>query len=154
MTVIAILLLALVIVLIVAAVTGSSDTVTVDAFNVSVDTNVAEVFLAGVLTGLLAVAALVLLRVGMRRARLRRQEVRELRRRADAAPAASDTATSGTREAPDAPEAADAHETADTSATSAEAGDAATGRPASATDQRETSPPGDATDPTTEPHRP
>jgi uncharacterized membrane protein YciS (DUF1049 family) len=134
MTVIAVLLLAVVVVLIVVAVTGSNDSVTVDAFNVSIDTTVAEVFLAGVLTGLLALAALVLLRAGMRRGRQRRQEVRELRRRADTAPAGAET-----------PAASDA------ATTSADAADAGTNRPATATDRREATPPGDGTDTTTEP---
>jgi C4-dicarboxylate-specific signal transduction histidine kinase len=152
MTVIAILLLAVVIALIVAAVTGSSDSVTIDAFNVSIDTTVAEVFLAGLLTGLLALAALVLLRAGMRRARQRRHEVRDLRRRAEAAPAVaerpadSDAATtSGTRDEPA------THDAADASTTSADAADAAPDRPV--TDQREPAPSGDGTDSTPEPHR-
>jgi uncharacterized membrane protein YciS (DUF1049 family) len=151
MTVIAVLLLAVVVVLIVVAVTGSNDSVTVDAFNVSIDTTVAEVFLAGVLTGLLALAALVLLRAGMRRGRQRRQEVRELRRRADAAPAVA--TTSGTREEPATHDVVDTHDAADTATTSADAADAGTDRPATATDRREATPPGDGTDTTTEPHR-
>jgi hypothetical protein len=85
----------------------------------------------------------------MRRARQRRQEVRELRRRADAAPDAA--TTSGTREEPATHDVTDTHDAADTSTTSADA--AATDRPATTTDRRETTPPGDGTDPTTEPHR-
>jgi hypothetical protein len=104
------------------------------------------------LTGLLALAALVLLRAGMRRARQRRHEVRDLRRRAEAAPAVaerpaeSDAATtSSTRDEPA------THDTADASTTSADAADAAPDRPA--TDRRETASSGDGTDSTPEPHR-
>jgi hypothetical protein len=96
----------------------------------------------------------------MRRARQRRQEMRELRRRAEAAPtvaetpAASDaTTTSGRREAPDTDEEPATHDVADTSTTSADAADAATDRPDTASGRHETYPPGDTTDPTAEPHR-
>jgi uncharacterized integral membrane protein len=92
MTVIALILLALVIVAVVAAVTADADAVSVDIFGRNIDTTVIEIFLAGVLTGLLALAAIVVLRIAMRRSRLRRQEVRELRQRAQRMPA-SDTAT-------------------------------------------------------------
>jgi hypothetical protein len=90
MIVIALLLLVAVIALIVAAVVGESADVTVEFFDVSISTTTSEVFLAGVLTGAVALLALALLRVSMRRARLRREEVRELRRRARAAPDTTD----------------------------------------------------------------
>ena len=92
MTVIALILLAVVIFMVVAAVTGSADAVTIDVFDVSIDTTVTEVFLAGVVTGLIALAGLVLLRIALRHSRLRRQEMRELRRRAEHARATGDTA--------------------------------------------------------------
>src|ERR687891_46570 len=76
MTVIAIIFLAVVI---------------VDIFGRDVDMTVIEIFLAGVITGLLALASIVLLRIAMRRSLLRRQEVRELRQQAQRTPA-SDTA--------------------------------------------------------------
>ncbi|MGH8775900.1 MAG: hypothetical protein ACRDWI_12255 [Jiangellaceae bacterium] len=91
MTVIALILLAVVIFLVVAAVTEQDNTVTVDAFDISVDTTVAEIFIAGVVSGLLALGALALLRVGLRRSRQRRQEVRDLRRQALTTPARGDT---------------------------------------------------------------
>ena len=87
MTVIALILLALVIVAVVAAVTADAGALSVDIFGRNIDTTVTEVFLAGVLTGLLALAAIVVLRIAMRRSRLRRQEVRELRQRAERTPA-------------------------------------------------------------------
>ncbi len=87
MTVIALVLLALVIFAVVAAVTADAGTVSIDIFDRNIDTTVTEIFLAGVLTGLVALAAIVLLRVAMRRSWLRRKEVRELRQRAQRAPA-------------------------------------------------------------------
>jgi membrane protein implicated in regulation of membrane protease activity len=86
MILIALLLLAAAIALVVAALLGQSADVTVDFFDVSIATNTAEVFLAGVLTGVIALFALVLLRTSLRRSRQRREEVRELRRRARAVP--------------------------------------------------------------------
>ena len=87
MTVIAIIFLALVIFAVVAAVTADADAVSVDIFGRNIDTTVIEIFLAGVLTGLLALASIVLLRMAVRRSWLRRQEVRELRRQAQRTPA-------------------------------------------------------------------
>ena len=92
MTVIAVLMLALVIVAVVAAVTADADAVSVDIFGRNIDTTVTEVFLAGVITGLVALASIVVMRIAMRRSWLRRQEVRALRQRAQQAPA-PDTAT-------------------------------------------------------------
>jgi hypothetical protein len=86
MILIALLLLAVAIALIVAALIGQSADVTVEFFDVSIATNTAEVFLAGVVTGVIGLFALVLLRVSLRRSRQRREEVRELRRRARAVP--------------------------------------------------------------------
>jgi hypothetical protein len=90
MILIALLLLAAAIALIVAALLGQSTDVTVDFFDVSIATDTATVFLAGVLTGVIALFAIVLLRVSMRRSRQRREEVRELRRRASAVPDTTD----------------------------------------------------------------
>src|SRR5918994_1808590 len=67
MTVIAIILLALVIFAVVAAVTADAGTVSIEVFDRNIDTTVTEVFLAGVLTGLVALAAIVLLRIAVRR---------------------------------------------------------------------------------------
>jgi hypothetical protein len=92
MIVIALLLLAVAIALIVAAVIGQSAEVTVEFFDVSIATNTAEVFVAGVLTGVIGLFALVLLRTSMRRSRERREEIRELRRRARAVPDSEDKA--------------------------------------------------------------
>jgi uncharacterized integral membrane protein len=86
MTVIALIFLALVIFAVVAAVTADADAVSVDIFGTNIDTTVIEIFLAGVLTGLLALASIVLLRIAMRRSWQRRQEVRELRRQAQRTP--------------------------------------------------------------------
>jgi hypothetical protein len=92
MILIALLLLAAAIALIVAALIGQSADVTVEFFDMSIATDSAKVFLAGVLTGVIALFALVLLRVALRRSRQRREEVRELRRRARAAPDTADRA--------------------------------------------------------------
>jgi lysylphosphatidylglycerol synthetase-like protein (DUF2156 family) len=92
MILIALLLLAAAVALIVAALIGQSADVTVEFFDVSIATNTAEVFLAGVLTGVIALFALVLLRTSMRRSRERREEIRELRRRARAVPDTEDQA--------------------------------------------------------------
>jgi uncharacterized membrane protein YcjF (UPF0283 family) len=86
MILIALLLLAAAVALIVAALIGQSTDVTVDFFDVSIATDTATVFLAGVATGVIALFALVLLRTSVRRSRQRREEVRELRRRARAVP--------------------------------------------------------------------
>jgi type VI protein secretion system component VasK len=91
MTVIALILLALVIFAVVAAVTADAGTVSIEVFDRNIDTTVTEVFLAGVLTGLVALAAIVLLRIAARRSWLRRKEVRELRQQAQRTPA-QDTA--------------------------------------------------------------
>ena len=90
MILIALLLLAAAIALIVAAIIGQSADVTVEFFDVSIATDTATVFLAGVATGVVALFAFVLLRTAMRRSRQRREEVRELRRRAKSAPAVTD----------------------------------------------------------------
>jgi type VI protein secretion system component VasK len=87
MTVIALILLALVIFAVVAAVTADAGTVSIEVFDRNIDTTVTEVFLAGVLTGLVALAAIVLLRIAARRSWLRRKEVRELRQQAQQTPA-------------------------------------------------------------------
>ena len=87
MTVIALILLALVIFAVVAAVSADAEAVSVDIFGTNLDTTVIEIFLAGVLTGLLALASIVILRIAMRRSWLRRKEVRELRRQAQRTPA-------------------------------------------------------------------
>lgn len=87
MTVIALILLALVIFAVVAAVTADAGTVSIEVLDRNIDTTVTEVFLAGVLTGLVALAAIVLLRIAARRSWLRRKEVRELRQRAQQTPA-------------------------------------------------------------------
>ena len=90
MILIALLLLAAAIALIVAAVIGQSADVTVEFFDVTIETDSGAVFLAGVVTGVVALFAFVLLRMAMRRSRQRREEVRELRRRAKAAPEVTD----------------------------------------------------------------
>jgi uncharacterized integral membrane protein len=91
MIVIALIFLALVIVAVVAAVTADAEAVSVDIFGTNLDTTVIEIFLAGVLTGLLALASIVILRIAMRRSWQRRQEVRELRRQAQRTPAPDTT---------------------------------------------------------------
>jgi uncharacterized integral membrane protein len=90
MILIALLLLAAAIALIVAALIGQSADVTVEFYDVTIETDSGMVFLAGVVTGVVALFAFVLLRMAMRRSRQRREEVRELRRRAKAAPAVTD----------------------------------------------------------------
>ena len=93
MILIALLLLAAAIALIVAALIGQSADVTVEFFDVSIATDTATVFIAGVVTGVVALFAFVLLRMSLRRSRPRREEVRELRRRAQAAPPVTDDRT-------------------------------------------------------------
>ena len=90
MILIALLLLAAAIALIVAALLGQSADVTVEFFDVSIATDTATVFIAGVITGVIALFALVMLRAALRRSRQRREEVRELRRRARAVPDTTD----------------------------------------------------------------
>jgi uncharacterized membrane protein YciS (DUF1049 family) len=82
MTVLALILLAIAIFLVVVAFSGRGDQVDIDVFDFNIDTTVTEVFIAGVVTGIIALASLVLLRVSLRRSWQRRREVRDLRRQA------------------------------------------------------------------------
>jgi uncharacterized membrane protein YciS (DUF1049 family) len=85
MLALALVLLALVAVLVVASFVGSSEEVVVEFLNVTITTSVGGIFVAGFVAGLVALAALYSVRTSMRRIRSRRQEVNELRQRADAA---------------------------------------------------------------------
>lgn len=77
----AIVLFIVVIVLVVAVVLEGGDPVTLQVFDFSLDTTVVGVFLAGVLTGLVALAAFALLMIGVRRSQARRKEIEYLRQK-------------------------------------------------------------------------
>lgn len=85
MGVLAIVLLVLVMLLVVISFVGSTDEILLEFWNVTVTTSVAGVFLTGVVAGLVTLAAVLMLRISVRRANKRRREVRELRERARAA---------------------------------------------------------------------
>lgn len=80
MLALAIVVLALVIFLVVVSFVGSSQEVVIDFANVTITASVGEVFVAGVVAGLVALASLVALRISVRGLWNRRKEVRELRR--------------------------------------------------------------------------
>lgn len=77
----AIFLLVVAIALIVAAVLEGGDTVALQVFGVDLDTTVVGVFLAGVLTGLIALAGFAALMIGIRQAQARRKEIEYLRQK-------------------------------------------------------------------------
>jgi ABC-type Fe3+ transport system permease subunit len=85
--IVALLLLLAVVVVTVAVVQAGGDRVTLDLHWFTVHTNGTVLFIAGACCLLVLVLGLVLLRVGVRRARARHREMRELRQRAfEAAP--------------------------------------------------------------------
>ena len=92
MLALALVLLVLVAVLVVASFVGSSEEAVVEFLNVTITTSVGGVFVAGFVAGLIALASLYLIRTSLRRIQKRRQEVQELRQRAEQAPAAPTTA--------------------------------------------------------------
>lgn len=81
MIILAVLLLALAIFLIVTAVVEGGGAVTVEAFNNEFETTTLGVFLAGVGTGLIVLAGVVVLRVGVRKVQARRREIEYLRQK-------------------------------------------------------------------------
>jgi len=98
MLALALLLLFIVAVLVVVSFVGSSDEVVIEFLNVTVTTSVGEVFVTGFVAGLVTLAALVAIWTSVRRIRKRREEVRELRRRAErTAPATADIGSSENR---------------------------------------------------------
>jgi uncharacterized membrane protein len=87
MLALALVLLALIALLVVASFAGSSEEVVIEFLNVTVTSSVGGVFVAGVITGLVALASVAVVKVSWRQIRRRNQEVHELRRRADQAAA-------------------------------------------------------------------
>ncbi|PSL00410.1 hypothetical protein CLV30_11670 [Haloactinopolyspora alba] len=81
MILLALLLLAVTVVVVVAVVLDGSGSVAVDVFGLEFDTTVWGVFVAGVVTGLVALAGLAALAAGVRRIRARREEIVQLRRK-------------------------------------------------------------------------
>lgn len=75
------LLLVVAAVVVVAAVATGSDAVAVEVFNVDLELTIWGVFVAGVVTGLVVLAGIAALVVGVRQVRARRHEVEELRRK-------------------------------------------------------------------------
>jgi hypothetical protein len=65
----------------VGVVVAGPEDATLQVFDTSVDTNTVAIFLAGLVTGALFLLAFGLLKAGMRRNRVRRQEMRTLRDR-------------------------------------------------------------------------
>jgi uncharacterized integral membrane protein len=81
MLVVALVLFAVAVVLAVAVLVAGAEPVEFDVFNVTVDTTLGMVFVAGLIAGLALLAAVAALIVGTRRMRTRRREVRSLRRK-------------------------------------------------------------------------
>lgn len=79
--VVALVLLAVAVVFTVAALVAGSESVTFDLLDRTVETTVGIVFLAGVVAGLALLAGIAAALVGTKRARARRREMRELRRK-------------------------------------------------------------------------
>jgi uncharacterized integral membrane protein len=81
MLVVALLLFAVAVVLTVAVLVAGAEPVEFDVFDVTVDTTIGIVFLAGVIAGLALLAAVAAVIASTRRVRTRRREVRGLRRK-------------------------------------------------------------------------
>ncbi|NED96230.1 hypothetical protein G1H11_13005 [Phytoactinopolyspora alkaliphila] len=81
MIALAIFLFIVAIALVVAVVLEGGDPVALQVFDASVDTTVIGVFLAGVLTGLIALAGFAVLMIGIRRSQARRKEIEYLRQK-------------------------------------------------------------------------
>lgn len=81
MILLALLLIAVAVALVTLAVVEGSASVTVEAFDRSIDTSLSGVFAAGVVTGLIALAGSILFVAGIRRSRARRREIEYLRRK-------------------------------------------------------------------------
>lgn len=79
--VLALLLLTVAILLIVAAVVEGSDPMAVEVFDLDLDTTIWGVFVAGIAAGLIALAGLTALRVGIQQTRARRREIKYLRQK-------------------------------------------------------------------------
>lgn len=82
MVILGLVLLAAVAVVTVAVVQAGGDPVALDLSRFTIHTNGTTLFLAGAFCLLLLVLALLVLRTGIRRARVRHREMRELRQRA------------------------------------------------------------------------
>jgi uncharacterized integral membrane protein len=82
MLALALALLAIVALLVIASFAGSSDEIVIEFLNVTVTASVGGVFVAGVISGLVALASVLTARVSWRRRRKRNKEIQELRRRA------------------------------------------------------------------------
>jgi hypothetical protein len=80
MLALAIVLLVIVLLLVVVSFAGSSEELVIDFLNVTITTSVGGVFVAGVVSGLIALASALALRRSWRRRQARADEVRELRR--------------------------------------------------------------------------
>jgi hypothetical protein len=81
MIALAIILFLVAISLVIAVVLEGGDPVTLQVFDFTLETTVIGVFLAGVLTGLVALAGLAVLMIGIRRAQARRKEIEYLRQK-------------------------------------------------------------------------
>ena len=81
MIVVGVLLIAVAIFVIVAAVTAGGDSVAIELVNVDVEPTAWVVFVAGIVTGVIVVAGVAALVVGIRQVQARRREIDELRRK-------------------------------------------------------------------------
>ncbi|TDE08944.1 hypothetical protein [Jiangella asiatica] len=92
MIVLALLMLTAAVLAVVIAVSDGGGTVEIDQFGLDTELPVWGVFVAGIATGLVALAGIVALAAAMRRARARRTEIRHLREKV----ATQDVADDGT----------------------------------------------------------
>lgn len=81
MIMVGVLLLAVAIFVIVTAVAAGGDSVAIEVFNVEVEPTAWGVFVAGVVTGVIVLAGVVALVVGIRQVQARLGEIEELRRK-------------------------------------------------------------------------
>jgi cytoskeletal protein RodZ len=121
MVAVALILLVLVAVLTVGIAVSNPDVYDLSIFGAVVKVSSVGIFLTGAITMALTVVALLLLRVGIRRGRARRKEIKELQAGSDKVPASSEEGS-----------------TTSTTSDTSTASDSATTEPATTTDEKPT----------------
>jgi hypothetical protein len=131
MVAVALILLVLVAVLTVGIAVSNPDIYDLSIFGAVVKVSSVGIFLTGAITMALTVVALLLLRIGIRRGRARRKEIKELQAASDKAPASSEedsttSKTSDTSTASDSATTEPAHTTKEASSPEVEGGSSTT----------------------------
>ncbi len=105
MVAVALIVLLLALLLTIGVLTGAGESLSVDLLGSEVTTSGSGLYIAGLITGLATLAALWLLRIGLRKELKQRKRIRDLERRADRAddphgsPVADHPSTDGGRQA-------------------------------------------------------